>query len=181
MKLAEYCCAASHESWDHYALNIPYYTHFTSPIRRYADVMVHRLLTAALGRSHETRYSVQDLKTIAETCNTRSNGSKTAQEQCDRLYLALYLREHPEMVEARVIGVGEKSFTVFVEKYGIDERLFVDRLQCTGDWNETTHTLTIKTNDNRIRCTLRLFSRIQFRMSAKDQVPIGLQFDLVDQ
>ena len=35
-------------SWRHYALNIPYYTHFTSPIRRYADVLVHRMLQATL-------------------------------------------------------------------------------------------------------------------------------------
>ena len=42
MKPAVYFAAGteSREAWRHYALNIPYYTHFTSPIRRYADIMV---------------------------------------------------------------------------------------------------------------------------------------------
>ncbi|CAN0401621.1 unnamed protein product, partial [Discosporangium mesarthrocarpum] len=50
MQTAEYIAAGSKKraEWRHYALNIPYYTHFTSPIRRYADILVHRLLTASL-------------------------------------------------------------------------------------------------------------------------------------
>ena len=50
MQVAQYfsVCDTRSPQWRHYALNIPYYTHFTSPIRRYADVMVHRLLQAAL-------------------------------------------------------------------------------------------------------------------------------------
>ncbi|KAK9881272.1 hypothetical protein WA026_015395 [Henosepilachna vigintioctopunctata] len=54
MTRARYFCPSLEKaeiSVGHYALNIPLYTHFTSPIRRYADIMVHRLLAASLGRN----------------------------------------------------------------------------------------------------------------------------------
>lgn len=42
--LAEYFMKGDEEYWRHYALNIDCYTHFTSPIRRYPDILVHRML-----------------------------------------------------------------------------------------------------------------------------------------
>ncbi|XP_076957782.1 DIS3-like exonuclease 2 [Bidens hawaiensis] len=52
MQLATYFCSGdvvdNDNNWSHYALAVPLYTHFTSPLRRYADIIVHRTLAATL-------------------------------------------------------------------------------------------------------------------------------------
>ena len=51
--------------WPHYALNLPLYTHFTNPSRRYADLVVHRQLEAVLSEG-KIEYS-EDLETLVRS------------------------------------------------------------------------------------------------------------------
>ena len=57
MELARYFCTGMYEQheYHHYALNVTLYTHFTSPIRRYPDILVHRLLDMAV-RGHTAEW-----------------------------------------------------------------------------------------------------------------------------
>ncbi len=94
MQNAEYVAAGAADSWRHYALNIPIYTHFTSPIRRYADVMVHRILTASLENAVDKTYEVDAIAKTAEHCNEKRLAAKSAQERSDEVTTSRLLLCH---------------------------------------------------------------------------------------
>ena len=72
---AKYFCAGMLDiaKYSHYALNLPLYTHFTSPIRRYADVIVHRQLESIIANSStaESKFAMDRdaVAKIAQQCN----------------------------------------------------------------------------------------------------------------
>ncbi|KAI9357436.1 hypothetical protein BD770DRAFT_344738 [Pilaira anomala] len=129
MQRAKYFCAGKMEAerYLHYALNEPVYTHFTSPIRRYADVVVHRLLEAALNDTSLSGYDEKSIHSISIKCNTKKDGSRNAQDASTNLYLAKYLiqyeKDHgPIITVGRVISVGKDAFEVLVPKYGLEAK-----------------------------------------------------------
>ena len=75
MYTAKYFCAGMLDivKYNHYALNTPLYTHFTSPIRRYADVIVHRQLESVLsstsGSDPKFTMDRDTVAKIAQQCN----------------------------------------------------------------------------------------------------------------
>ena len=132
MRPAEYIASGEfeQEEWCHFALNIPYYTHFTSPIRRYADVLVHRLLQSTLdGKDAIDEYpqSEREIQSICSHCNEKRMASKKAQERSDRVFLSIFLKSSPiQSTLGVVVSIGEKAFTVYVPKIGASGLVYIE-------------------------------------------------------
>ncbi|XP_053674275.1 DIS3-like exonuclease 2 [Anopheles nili] len=91
---AQYYCsgfASTPEHFRHYALAIPMYTHFTSPIRRYADCMVHRVLAATLKIDVQPKRAPEELQNLAMICNEKKYNAKLAGEASSILYFRHWL------------------------------------------------------------------------------------------
>nr|CAD7196288.1 unnamed protein product [Timema douglasi] len=133
MARAKYFCASfaseAPDFW-HYALSVPLYTHYTSPIRRYADVMVHRLLAASLGYSDKPQWHDDFVQKIASNCNKQKFAAKRAGEQSTELYLAIYVGLHGPMVEeAVVVDVKDHSFDIIVCSMGCTQRIYTNKIE----------------------------------------------------
>jgi len=110
----------SSEQAGHFALAYPIYTHFTSPIRRYADLIVHRQIRALLSaRAAE----VEDLQKIAEHCSFTERRADDATRDVTATLKAEYMRDKVgEEFDGVISAV--LAFGVFVQLDG----LFIDGL-----------------------------------------------------
>nr|XP_026500035.1 DIS3-like exonuclease 2 [Vanessa tameamea] len=127
MTRAKYFCAGgqSEEDFHHYALNVPLYTHFTSPIRRYADIMVHRLLAASLNYRDVPKWDVDKVSMITAQCNKQKYNAKKAGELSTELYTLKYIElNSPLVTEAVVVEVKEKYIDVIIVAMGLNRRIF---------------------------------------------------------
>ena len=116
----------SEQNVGHYGLASKCYTHFTSPIRRYPDTTVHRLLHTYLfdaDLSNETiTHWEQKLPVIANIASAREKASVDCEREVDDMKMAEYMEDHiGEKFEGMISGV--TSFGIFVQLDNLIEGL----------------------------------------------------------
>lgn len=113
MKQAKYTVECS----GHFGLACQYYCHFTSPIRRYPDLQIHRIIKDELrGRMSEerTNHYSQILPEVAKQCSTKERRADEAERETDKLKKAQYMQERIGETFGGVIS-GITGWGIYVE------------------------------------------------------------------
>lgn len=124
MKKAKY----SNINLRHFGLALQHYTHFTSPIRRYADLKVHRLLDF-YKKTYNFDYTDLDnhLREVANHCSKKSNDADKAEREAKEMRMAEYMENNiGETFEGIISDIGNTYIKVktnegFVGKISVDE------------------------------------------------------------
>ena len=98
----------------HYGLGFENYAHFTSPIRRYPDLITHRVLKRMHGEQDGKLYTTERLETEAEHCSEREREATVAERESVKLKQVEYAAQHVGD-EFDGVAVGVTKFGVFVQ------------------------------------------------------------------
>ena len=165
------------ENLGHYGLASKCYTHFTSPIRRYPDTTVHRLLHTYLFNndlSSETiRHWEQKLPVIAEIASARERASVDCEREVDDMKMAEYMEDHiGEKFEGMISGV--TNFGVFIQLDNLVEGLC--RLQDMNDfYHYDEKTMSITGEKSKMKYTLGDRVLIKVIRASKEEQTIDFE------
>lgn len=171
--------AYSPENVGHFGLALERYAHFTSPIRRYADLVVHRALIRAfkLGDDGLGDHDINRLEQTGEHISERERVAQSAERETIDRYIALFLSDKVGATfAAKISGVTHFGVFVNVEPMGADGLIPIRTLP--NDFyihDEKRHALT----GRRTGLTFRLAMPLTVRLVAVDAATGRLQMELV--
>ncbi len=167
--------AYSPEQDEHYALASIHYCHFTSPIRRYPDLTVHRQLDRWI-RTGKTTGNSEELKVLGDHCSKMERRAETAERELVKLKILQYLSTRlGEKLDAVVTGVADYGFFAQAERFPAEGLVHISSL--TDDFyhfDEDSRSLT----GNRSQKRFRLGDRVRVVVARVDVQRRMLDFRL---
>lgn len=108
---SQYVCSGDvpKEEQSHYSLNLSAYTHFTSPIRRYMDVVVHRLVGALID-DRASRYTKKQMSDLCLECTDASRRAAKFEEASRLVHVCQLLKEKPIVVYLVIEMIDSNEF-----------------------------------------------------------------------
>jgi ribonuclease R len=161
----------------HYALASDCYCHFTSPIRRYPDLTVHRLIESLL-TGQKIRNDVDELVVLGRHCSDREQRAEAAERELTKLKLLSYMSEHIGL-EMNAVVTGVESFGIFVQGQELPAEGLVRVETLTDDnyrYDRANHTLA----GHRAGNSYRLGDLLKVVVSRVDLERRELDFRLVE-
>jgi ribonuclease R len=162
----------------HFGLSLGSYGHFTSPIRRYADLLVHRSLVGAynLGEGALTSDEAARMAVLGETISQYERRAMEAERETVDRYVAAYLSERVgQIVDTRISGITKFGFFASVEDIGGDGLVPISTLGAEYfKHDEANHRLVGETSGE----TYSLGQRLQLRLVEANSASGALRFEL---
>lgn len=165
MTAAEYFTAGSfsYPEFHHYGLAVNIYTHFTSPIRRYCDDIVHRQLAAAIGYETLSKLHMDKDKMdlIVKNINKRHRNAQFAGRASINYYVGQVMKNAEAVEHGYVIKVFSNGIVVLIPRYGLENLIKLDVLGQvnTAVFDAEKYKLTFKNNDGKER-VITLFENV---------------------
>lgn len=179
MLSAEYFCSGTqaYPEFRHYGLASEIYTHFTSPIRRYADVVAHRQLAAAIEyeQLHPSLHSKSKLEAVCKNINVRHRNAQFAGRASVEYYVGQALKGRLAQEDGFVMKIFSNGFVVFVPRFGIEGVIKVKELSEVGSAHEPKtefddEKYTLKVDTGKREVLLELFEKITVEITdSKDE------------
>jgi ribonuclease R len=164
----------------HFGLALGSYAHFTSPIRRYADLVVHRALVRAygLGEGGLTDQEAEAMEVTGELISQLERRAMEAERETLDRYVAAYLSERVgDLVDCRITGVQPFGFFATVEGLGGDGLVPVSTLGTEYfRYEEASQSLVGEESGDRFSPGQRL----KLRLVEANPVSGGLRFEVPD-
>jgi len=126
---------------EHYALASKHYCHFTSPIRRYPDLVVHRLLDRWV-RHRRVTADTEELRVLGDHCSRMERRAETAERELVKLKLLQYLSTRlGERLDAVITGVADYGFFAQAEQFPAEGLVHISSLTddyyAFDDWSQS--------------------------------------------